>query len=46
MSGYDDEFSGGAPGFHVGARFGDLVEAVGAVDRHDGVAGRGCEELK
>ena len=40
MSGQDDELAGGAPGFHVSVRRCDVVEAVGAMDRHDGVAGR------
>ena len=39
VSGQDDEFAGGASGFHVGVCFGDVVEAVGAMDRDDGVAG-------
>jgi hypothetical protein len=37
-SGCDDEFPGCASGFHRGVRFGDLIEAVDAVDRYDGVA--------
>ncbi len=40
VSGQDDEFAGGASGFHVGVRRCDVVVAVGAMDRHDGVAGR------
>ena len=37
--------AGGAPGVHVVVSRCDVVEAVGAMDRHDGLAGRdGVEE--
>lgn len=44
--GRDDELAGGASGFHVGVGLRDVVEPVGAMDRHDGVAGcDGVEEV-
>lgn len=37
-----DELSGGPPGFHVGVGQCDLVQPVGALDRHLGLTGRDC----
>src|SRR3978361_826655 len=45
-SGRDDQLPGCAPGFHRGVRLDDLIEAVDAVNRYDGVAvGDGIQEL-